>query len=138
MQTPHKNKTLATLLSSLFGAFGVHRFYLRGKRDRLAWLHVSTLPISILYTKLFFNLPLFVTASPLMLSALAGLFEALILGLMSDEKWDVKFNAHSGKKSDSEWPLALVLVLTLAIGATALITVLARGFDLLYTGGAYG
>jgi hypothetical protein len=73
-----------------------------------------------------------------MLSALAGLFEALILGLMSDEKWDVKFNAHSGKKSDSEWPLALVLVLTLAIGATALITVLARGFDLLYTGGAYG
>lgn len=138
MTIAHKNKTLATLLSSLFGAFGIHRFYLRGTKDRWAWVHFATLPISILYAKLFFNLPLFVTASPIMLSALAALFEALILGLMSDEKWDLKFNPQSGQKSESHWPIALILVCTLAVGATALIAILARGFDLLYTGGAYG
>lgn len=138
MASSHKNKTFATLLSSLLGTFGIHRFYLRGIKDRWGWVHLATLPISLLYAKLFFNLPLFVTASPLMLSALSGLLEALILGLTPDEKWDAKFNPNSEQRSHSHWPLALILVLTLAIGATALIAMLARSFDLLYTGGAYG
>lgn len=116
----------------------MHRFYLKGRRDQWGWLHFVSLPISLLLTSLLFNLPLLATMSPLVLSFLVSLLEALVLGLKSDEAWDALYNPESGKKSDSSWPLALILVLTLGIGAMALIAVLARGLDLLYTGGAYG
>ncbi len=116
----------------------MHRFYLGGRRDQLGWLHLISLPISLLLMKLLFNLPLLVTMSPLILSFLSSSIETLVLGLTPDEKWDEKYNSESGKKSDSSWPLALILVLTLGLGAIGLIFVIARGFDLLYTGGAYG
>ena len=47
-------------------------------------------------------------------------------------------HGFSTLRRGQSWPLALILVLTMAIGAGALIATLARGFDLLYTGGAYG
>ncbi|MDO8651727.1 MAG: NINE protein [Undibacterium sp.] len=138
MTKKHKNKAITTFLASTLGSVGLHRFYLAGRSDQWGWLHLISLPISLLLTKLFFNLPLLVTMSPLVLSFLAGLMEALVLGLKSDEKWDAIYNPESGQKSDSTWPLALNLVLALGIGAMTLIAVLARSFDLLYTGGAYG
>ncbi len=116
MIATHKNKTLATLLAFLLGGFGAHRFYLYGRRDFWAWVHVLLLPFSIF----------------------AGFVEALVIGLTQDEPWDAKHNLHSGRQSRSGWPLAVLLVLTLGVGATALIATLARIFDLLYTGGAYG
>lgn len=138
MTNTHKNKTIATLLSALLGSIGIHRFYLKGRRDQWGWLHFISLPVSLLLTSLLFNLPLLATMSPLVLSFLASLLEALMLGLKSDEAWDVLYNPKSDKKSESSWPLALILVLTLGIGAMTLIAVLARSLDLLYTGGAYG
>jgi len=75
---------------------------------------------------------------PLTISALIGFLEALVLGLMPDEKWDARYNAGSGRLSDTGWPLAVVLVATLMLGAGVLIATMARLFDLLYTGGAYG
>ena len=36
-----KNKTLTTWLTLLLGAFGLHRFYLYGSRDAIAWLMVE-------------------------------------------------------------------------------------------------
>lgn len=116
MNTSHKNKTLATLLAFLFGGFGFHRFYLYGKKDIWAWVHLALFPLSVF----------------------AGFIEALVIGLTPDEKWDVQHNSLSGRQSESRWPLAVLLVLTTAVGATALIATLARTFDLLYTGGAYG
>jgi uncharacterized membrane protein len=138
MTTKHKNKTIATLLAAILGSIGGHRFYLFGKRDQFAWLHLLSLPISLLLTNLLFHLPLLITMSPWALSLLIGLFTALVLGLKSDEKWDAQYNPQSDQKSDSTWPLALILVLTMAFGAFVLIFVLARGFALLYTGGVDG
>ncbi len=138
MTTKHKNKTIATLLAATLGSLGAHRFYLFGNRDQLAWLQFISLPISLLLTNLLFNLPLLFTMSPWALSLLIGLFTALMLGLKSDEKWDALYNPDSSQKSESTWPLALILVLTMAFGAFALIFVLARGFALLYTGGVDG
>lgn len=138
MTTNYKNKTIATLLAATLGSIGGHRFYLFGTRDQLAWLHFTSLPISLLLSNLLFNLPLLLTMSPWALSLLIGLFTALVLGLKSDEKWDAQYNPNSNQKSDSTWPLALILVLTMAFGAFALIFVLARGFALLYTGGVDG
>ena len=37
-RTPYRSKTLATWLSIFGGAFGLHRFYLRGLGNVPAWL----------------------------------------------------------------------------------------------------
>jgi TM2 domain-containing membrane protein YozV len=141
MASTHKNKTVATLLAALLGGAGVHRFYLCGRRDGWAWLHFASLPLSALGIVAGTNLApvysIFLTA-PLIVSALAGLLEALVLGLTPDAKWDLKYNAASGRHSTSTWPLALILALTLAVGMSALIFVMSRSFDLIFTGGAYG
>ncbi|MBY0572386.1 MAG: TM2 domain-containing protein [Undibacterium sp.] len=138
MSNQHKNKTLATFLCLFFGSLGAHRFYLYGKRDHYAWLHLISLPFSYFLAKLYFNLDPFYTYSPWLLSLLIAMFISLILGLKSDENWDAQFNPHSGSKSDSTWILALLLVFAVGAGAIILIGIMARGFDLMYTGGAYG
>jgi TM2 domain-containing membrane protein YozV len=112
----HKNKTFSTLLATLFGGLGAHRFYLYGKKDVWAWVHVLTLPISIF----------------------AGFIGALVIGLTPDEKWDAQHNTASGHASDSSWVVILLVVVTFAVGATALVAAIARLTDLYLTGGAYG
>ena len=77
MPNSHKNKTLATLLATLFGGIGLHRFYLHGKKDIWAWVHILCFPFSIF----------------------AGFIAALVFGLTPDEKWDAQHNAHSGRTS---------------------------------------
>ncbi|MNK11235.1 TM2 domain protein [compost metagenome] len=116
MPNSHKNKTLATLLATLFGGIGLHRFYLYGKKDIWAWVHILCFPFSIF----------------------AGFIAALVFGLTPDEKWDAQHNAHSGRTSDSGWAVIVLVVLTFALGSTALIATIARGFDLYLTGGAFG
>ncbi|MDB5772055.1 MAG: hypothetical protein JWM42_2429 [Burkholderia sp.] len=116
MTAKHKNKTLATLLAFVLGGLGAHRFYLHGRKDKWAWGHVMLFPFSIY----------------------AGFIEALVIGLMPDDKWDATHNPDSGRKSDSGWPLAILLVLTVGFGAIAVIGTMARIVDYLYTGGAYG
>lgn len=138
MPTPHKNKTFTTFLAAVFGSLGVHRFYLYGRKDLFGWLHLLTVPVSLLAIELFKNVhPLF-AGMLFILSILCGFLEALVIGLTPDDKWDEKHNTASGKKSESHWILALLLVLTVGIGAMSLIALLARSFDLLFTGGAYG
>ena len=116
MSIRHKDKTLTTLLAFLFGGLGAHRFYLYGKKDFWAWVHVALFPLSIF----------------------AGFIEALTVGLTPDDKWDSLHNAQSMRQSCSGWPLALLLVLTMAVGAFVVIATIARVVDYSYTGGAYG
>lgn len=118
MTVAHKNKTLATLLAALLGGVGAHRFYLFGMKDRGAWLYVLL--------------------SPLLLTIFAGFIAALRIGLTPDERWDAQHNPTSGRQSDSGWTVILIIIVTFAGGTTTLIAAIARGFDLLYTGGAYG
>ncbi len=138
MPTTHKNKTFATLLALTLGGMGMHRFYLGGLSDRWGWLHFSAVPISLGLMSADRGWPVFFTALPLIFSMLIGFLEALVLGLTPDEKWDAHHNPDSGRQSSSGWPLAVLLVLTLGVGTTALIATLARSFDILFTGGAYG
>ena len=135
---PHKNKTLATLLALLFGSIGLHRFYLYGRRDLWAWVHLASLPLSGL---LMFGNPdaaSIFTAGPFVLSVLAAFLETLLIGVTPDEKWDARHNTNSGRQLDTGWPVPLMLVVALACGATALIAAIARAFDILLTGGTYG
>jgi len=138
MSVLHKNKTFATLLAAVLGGVGLHRFYLRGFGDKWGWLHFASLPASAMVSLAAGSADPYFKLLPLFISILAACIEALVLGLMSDEKWDAAFNAGSGKQSNSRWPLAIVLVATLMFGAFGLIASIARLFDLLYTGGIYG
>jgi len=138
MSVLHKNKTFATLLAAAGGGIGLHRFYLRGLSDKWGWLHAVSLLGCAAVFALWPKADPYFLLLPLILSILVGTLEALVLGLMPDEKWDAAFNACSGKQSDSSWPLAMVLVATLMFGAFGLIATIARLFDLLYTGGIYG
>lgn len=134
----HKNKTGATFLALILGGVGAHRFYLRGSIDKAGLLHVASLPIAGLVYGLAPEADWFFKVLPLVISYIAGFIEGLAIGLMSDEKFDLAFNARSGRSSQSRWVLALLLVTTMLIGAVVMIFTLARLFDLLATGGAYG
>ena len=100
----------------------------RWPRLSAAWLVATLAPQADGFFKLL----------PIMLSGLIGFLESLVLGLMPDDKWDARFNAGSGKQSDTRWPLAIILVAAMMLGAGSLIATISRLFDLLYTGGAYG
>jgi TM2 domain-containing membrane protein YozV len=134
----HKNKTAATFLALLLGGLGVHRFYLRGGIDKLGLLHLCSVPVAGLVIGLAPGADPFYKLLPLLLSYIVGFVEALVIGLMPDEKFDARYNDGSGRASDSKWPLALILVTTMLVGTTTLIATISRLFDLLYTGGAYG
>ena len=138
MTTPHKNKTAATLLALLFGGIGAHRFYLRGYFDKLGLIHLMSVPIAGMVYGLAHDANWFYKVLPLLASCIIGFIEALVIGLMPDEKWDATFNAGSGRTSESNWPLALLLVATVMVAAVVAIGTMSRLFDLLYTGGAYG
>jgi hypothetical protein len=138
MTKTHKNKTLASFLAVVLGGFGVHRFYLKGGLDRLGLLHLCAVPITGMVYGLAPEVAPFYKALPLVVSYLVAFLEALVIGVSPDEKWDAAHNAGSGRASQSNWVLALLLVATMLVGCTALIATIARLFDLLYTGGAYG
>jgi hypothetical protein len=138
MQNSHKNKTFAALLGLMLGGAGVHRFYLQGMKDIPGWLHAASVLFSAALLAQNPDRPLLINTAPLVISVLAACIETFIIGLMSDEKWDALYNAESGKTSDTGWPVALLMVMNLANGATLMLIALARSFDLILTGGSYG
>lgn len=134
----HKNKTLATLLAIVLGGLGAHRFYLHGRKDLWGWLHLATVPLSLIAWLAAPGQPLLYVGMLFVISILVGLAEALALGLTPDARWDAVHNAASGRHSSSGWPVILLLVFAMAGGAAGLIATIARLFDLMFTGGAYG
>ncbi|HEY0491034.1 MAG TPA: TM2 domain-containing protein [Telluria sp.] len=138
MAKPHKSKTLATFLALILGGFGVHRFYLRGPLDKLGLMHLCSVPIAGMVVGLAPEADGFFKLLPITISYIVGFIEALVIGVMADEKFDAKYNPGSGQASSSRWILAVLLVTTMVVGSTTLIGTIARVFDLLYTGGAYG
>ncbi|HEY1043900.1 MAG TPA: NINE protein [Telluria sp.] len=134
----HKNKTLATTLALLLGGFGAHRFYLRPGPDKVGLLHLASVPVCGLIYGLAPEADWFFKILPLLVSYIAGFIEGFVIGLMPDEKFDAKYNAGSGQHTESRWFLAVVLVTMMLTSGTLIIATMARLFDLLYTGGAYG
>lgn len=138
MSAPHKNKTLTTFLALVLGGLGVHRFYLKSGSDRLGVLHLCSVPVAGLVYGIGHAPNPFWVLLPLLISYIVACIEALVIGLTPDDKWDALHNAGSGRSSHSHWIVVVLVVITALVGATMLIATLARLFDLLYTGGAYG
>lgn len=140
MNSRHKDKTLTCLLAVLVGWAGAHRFYLHGARDMRAWAYALTSVIYIgialfaIRTESIHAMVIVLLPLPIFLSVL----EALVHGLVEDEKWDARHNAHSIRATRSKWPLVMLLVLSFGGGFVALVAGMARVTDLLYTGGSFG
>jgi len=126
---PFRIKSLAALLAFLLGAFGVHRLYLGQPRWWLP-LAVTALMLPLLIgVRNWYQTPAFFIA---MVPVVAGFIEALVLALMSDEKFDARFNAQTERRNNSGWDAVLVAIATLLVGTTALMTTIVLLFQTIF------
>ena len=127
----YKSKTAATWLALLAGAFGVHRFYLHGKRDAWAWLHPWPTLAGLYGIHRVQALGQDDQVSWLLLPLLglmiaqACLF-AIVYGLTPDAQWDTKHNPGHASRATG-WGAVLGVIAALMIGATALMASIAFG-----------
>lgn len=125
-----KSKTLATWLALVGGAVGAHRFYLRGLRDPLAWLHPAlALPgyVGVLrMQQLGQDDRLAWTLIPLLgLSLSIALLSGIVYGLTPDERWDARHNPGVAPSKPSGWAAVIGVVVCLLVGGTALMATIA-------------
>jgi hypothetical protein len=125
----YKSKTLATWLALLLGSFGLHRFYLYGFSDRLAWLH--PLPtLAGLYGLQRMDLlgqddRLSWILMPLLgLMLVNAMICGIVYGLMPDEKWDARHNPGAPARTTGWGPVIGVIACVL-LGGTCLMTTIA-------------
>ncbi|MBT9457902.1 MAG: hypothetical protein IV097_14885 [Burkholderiaceae bacterium] len=126
-----RSKTLATWLALTGGTLGLHRLYMFGFKDKLAWLH--PLPTLAGYYGLqrmellgqddrlaWLLIPL------LGLMLAQAMLQAIVYGLTSDEKWDARYNGGRAS-ARSGWAAIIAVMLSLLLGASALMATIAFG-----------
>ena len=124
-----RSKVIATWLAILGGSVGLHRFYLRGPTDRLAWLHVVA---ALIGGYGFLRLRdwgiddwLGSALVPLLgLSIAAAMLAAIVFGLMPGDQWRAKFGG-TGAAGQTTWATVTGAALALALGATAAVAAIA-------------
>jgi TM2 domain-containing membrane protein YozV len=130
VSTPsYKSKTVAAWGALLLGSFGVHRLYLYGWRDRLAWLHPWP-TLAGLYGVQRMDLLGQDDRLSWLLIPLLGLMLvnaalcAIVYGLRSDEKWDQQHNPDL-PPGQNGWGAILAVIASLLIGGTCLMATIA-------------
>ena len=132
-----KNKTAAAWLALIGGGFGWHRLYLYGWADTLAWAHAIPTALGfwgvdrvLTYgqdDKLsWLLLPL------LGLSVATACLTGIVYALQTPEKWNAKHNPAidaEAKPGQTSWLTVGALVFLLMLGTTALMAGLAFGFQ---------
>lgn len=115
-----RSKTLAAWISLTAGALGLHRMYLYGLGDKLAWLHLPPTLAGWLGLQRFLALGqddklswLLVPLLGLMLSL--GAFFAILYGLTPDEKWAERHNPGQPIE-ETRWGPVLAAILGLLVG----------------------
>lgn len=131
VNSPLKSKTIATWLAFLGGSVGAHRFYLYGRHDVWAWLHGVPTAIGLVGVWRMTHLGqddqlawLLVPLLGLMLSSTQ--LQAILYGLMPDERWDARFNGGRPSRP-AGWLTVVGVGLSLMIGAGVLMSTLAFG-----------
>ena len=131
-----KNKTIATWLAFIFGQLGLHRFYLFGFRDKLAWLHPLISSIGWYGVHRVRTLgqddQLAWLLVPLLGFTLAATaITAIYYGLSSQEKWNDRHNPGQPEATagQTNWLVIGAVVFSLLIGATALMSSIAFSFQ---------
>jgi hypothetical protein len=125
------NKTIATWLAFLGGPLGLHRLYLHGWFDWLAWLHPIPTALGLYGIERMQRLGQDDALSWVLIPLLGFTFaitalHAIVYGLMSREKWNAIFNAQASfseeqaSPGDTQWITIAGVVLALLIGTTVL------------------
>ncbi|MBN8494646.1 MAG: hypothetical protein J0M00_24780 [Burkholderiales bacterium] len=117
-----RSKSVATWLAVIGGTLGLHRFYLRGWRDRWGWLYPlpTLLGLAGLQRVRAFGQDDMVSwlLIPLLgLSLSAAMLTAIVYGLTPDEKWAARHNPGQPVQPTG-WTPVLGVVVALLIGAT--------------------
>ena len=136
MHGPLKNKTLATWLAFIFGQLGLHRFYLFGFSDKLAWLHPLLAAIGWYGVYRVRSLgqddQLAWLLVPVLGFLLAGTaITAIYYGLSSFEKWNATHNPQQPEAlaGQTNWLVIGAVVFSVLMGATALMSSIAFSFQ---------
>jgi len=137
MTSKIKNKTLAAWLSFAGGQVGLHRFYLYGRTDLLAWLHPVLAALGwwgVQRVRLYGQDDQLAWALiPLLgFTLAANALTAIYYGLMAADKWNVQHNplaaadAVAGKTS---WLTMAAVVLSLLFGTVAMMSSIVFSFQ---------
>ncbi len=79
-----KSRVASAVLAFFFGAFGVHKFYLRRPGEGFLYIFITMMSFRVL------GMPI---------SQLLGFFDAIRFLTMSDEEFDKKYNSNQGVQS---------------------------------------
>ncbi len=126
---PYRSKTVAAWLALTLGTLGLHRAYLHGKRDLLAWLSPLPTALGLVGVVRMRNLGqddrlawLLIPVLGLMISA--AMLTAIVYALTSDEKWDARHNpGHAGVATG--WGPVLAAIAGLLMGGAVLMGTIA-------------
>lgn len=130
-----KSKIAATWLAILGGSLGLHRFYLHGFGDAWGWLYPLPTLLGLLGVRRALDLGqddrvAWVLIPLLGITLTAAMLSAIVCALMPDERWDRRFNG-TGPPTRSGWPVVIGAALALLLGAGVLMATVA------YTGQRY-
>jgi hypothetical protein len=132
-----KSKTLTAWLAFLGGPLGLHRFYLRGLRDRLAWAILVPTLLGAYGVWRMWNLGQDDVASwiliPLLGFTVSGCcLTGIVYGLMKPEDWNARFNPGADPQApagQTRWATIWAIALSLAFGAAVLMASIAISFQ---------
>ncbi len=132
-----KNKTWAAWMAFLGGPFGLHRFYLFGKDDWLAWLLPVPTAIGLYGFERIQDYgvddPLSWALVPLLGFNIAGCaLNAIVFALTKTEDWNQRFNPGQDPNAvagQTRWSTIFAIVASLLIGATVLMSSIVYSFQ---------
>lgn len=126
---PYRSKSFAAWLALVGGALGLHRVYLHGALDKLAWAHVPPTALGLYGVERMSQLGqddrlawVLVPVLGLMLSL--GMLMAIIYALTPDERWDAQWNGGHPAR-ETRWAPVLAAIAALLVGGVVLIGTIA-------------
>jgi len=125
----YKSKTLATWSALLLGSFGLHRFYLYGPRDLLAWLHPWPTLLGLYGVQRMGELGQDDRLSWLLMPILGlmlvnAMICGIVYGLTPDATWNARHNPGLPARA-SGWPNIIGVIACLMFGGICLMTTIA-------------
>lgn len=137
MTRKNKNKTFAAWLAFVGGQLGLHRLYLYGWKDLLAWLHPAIAALGwwgVQRIRLYGqDDPLAWVLVPLLgFTIAATALTAIYYGLMATEKWNSAHNPTAPLDADdgkTNWLTIAAVVFSLLIGTVAMMSGIVYSFQ---------
>jgi hypothetical protein len=128
-----KSKALATWIAVLGGSFGLHRFYLHGWGDRLGWLYPlpTLLGLAGVQRMRAFGQDdrvAWVLIPVLGISLTAAMLTAIVYGLTPDDQWAARHNPGRPAQATG-WVPVLGVIVALLLGASTLMGTVAFGMQ---------